>query len=74
VQLVPNPEALKSRQNELGSEFKGGVRDWWDPGKGGDIGLSGVARILEDAALRHERYDPGLLAARNRCYVGGMRS
>lgn len=57
-------DTARSRQNELGQEFKGGARrDWWDPGEDGHgggrpIGLAGVASILEDAAERHERFHP----------------
>jgi len=61
--LVPDPQRLKAQQNELLREFRGGVRNWWDPGKngrgtGGDVTLGGVARILEEAAVKRERFDP----------------
>ena len=60
---TPDKE-LRSRQNELGKEYRGRAkRDWWDPGSDGrgsgrDIGIEGVVDILEDAALRGERYHP----------------
>jgi len=63
--LTSTPEdELRRRQNELGKAFRGRARrDWWDPGTQGHgigqpIGLEGLVQILEDAALRHERYDP----------------
>jgi hypothetical protein len=54
---------VRGRQNELGSEFKGARRDWWDPGEDGrgggrPAGLSQIVAILEDAALSKQRYDP----------------
>jgi hypothetical protein len=63
--LTSTPEkTLRGRQNALRKEFRGRARrDWWDPGKEGrgagqPIGLEGVVSILEDTALRHERYYP----------------
>jgi hypothetical protein len=62
--LVPDPEKLLRNQNALFREFGGEAqREWWDPGEDGQgrgrpIGLSGIARRLEEVAARRERFYP----------------
>lgn len=62
--IRPDGPDLRGRQNALVKEFGDGARrNWWDPGRsgrgsGGDIGISGVAGILEDAAADRVMFAP----------------